>query len=57
MSQIKIIKQDVINSLKHNLTENNIEDLIKEFTLKSNLQMDINITKTNYMWYYYFSLL
>lgn len=50
MSQMKIIKQDVINSLKHNLTEHNIEDLIKEFTLKSNLQMDINIFKTSYMW-------
>lgn len=51
MSQMKILKQDVINSLKHNLTENNIQDLIKEFKSKSKLNMEINVHQQSYMWY------
>jgi hypothetical protein len=50
MSQIKIIKQDVINSLKHNLNENNIDDLIQELKEKSALEIDIQVLKKGYMW-------
>jgi hypothetical protein len=50
MSQIKIIKQDIINSLKNNLDENNIFDLIEEFKQKSSLDIEIKILKKGYMW-------
>ncbi len=50
MSQTKILKQDVINSLKHNLNENNIQELIKELKVKSNLNIEFNIYKQSYMW-------
>lgn len=50
MSQNKIIKQDVINSLKCNLTESNIDDLIEELKHKSSLDIEVQILKTGYMW-------
>jgi hypothetical protein len=50
MSQRKIIKQDVINSLKYNLSEDNIDELIDELKIKSSLEMEIQILKTSYMW-------
>ena len=50
MSQTKIIKQDVINSLKHNLNENNINDLIQELKEKSALDIYIQVSKKDYMW-------
>ena len=50
MSQIKIIKQDVLISLKNNLTEDNIDDLIEELKIKSSLEMDIQVLEKSYMW-------
>ena len=50
MSQIKIIKQDVLNSLKYNLNENNTKELIEELTKKSNLIINIKIENQGYKW-------
>ncbi len=50
MSQMKIIKQDVINSLKKNLNENNIDFLLQEIKLKSDLELEVLVEKKNYMW-------
>jgi hypothetical protein len=50
-SQNKIIKQDVLNSLKNNLNDKNVEDLINEFKNKSGLLLDINYQTQSYMWY------
>ena len=51
MSQIKIIKRDVINSLKNNLNENNINDLIDELKEKSSLDIEIHVLNKSYNWY------
>lgn len=51
MSQIKILKQDIINSLKTNLTTNNINELIKELKMKTLLEFSIEIRQQKYMWY------
>lgn len=50
MSQIKIIKQDVLNSLKNNLNEYNIDEIIEELKLKSSLEIEIKILEKSYMW-------
>ena len=50
MSQIKIIKQDVLYSLKHNLNENNTKELIDELIKKANLNIDIKIENQGYKW-------
>jgi hypothetical protein len=50
MSQIKIIKQDVLNSLKNNLNEDNIDELIEELKFKSSIEIDIQILEKSYMW-------
>jgi hypothetical protein len=50
MSQMKIIKQDVINSLKTNLNENNIDYLLEEIKMKSDLQLQVIVEKKSYMW-------
>ena len=50
MSQIKILKQDVLQSLKHNLNENNIDELITELKSKLGLDIDIEVHKQSYMW-------
>lgn len=51
MSQIKILKQDIINSLKTNLNTNNINELIKELKMKTLLNFTIEISQQKYMWY------
>lgn len=51
MSQNKIIKQDVLNSLKYNVNENNIDELLKELKVKLALDIEIDIYKQGYMWY------
>ncbi len=50
MSQIKLIKQDVLNSLKHNLNESNINELIHEIEEKSSIDMNVQVSKKDYMW-------
>jgi hypothetical protein len=50
MSQMKIIKQDVINSLKTNLNETNIDYLLEEIKMKSDLQLQVIVEKKSYMW-------
>lgn len=50
MSQIKIIKQDVLNSLKNNLNEHNIDEIIEELKIKSSLEIEIKILEKSYMW-------
>jgi hypothetical protein len=47
---MKIIKQDVINSLKTNLNENNIDFLLQEIKMKSDLELEVLVEKKNYMW-------
>lgn len=50
MSIVRIIKQDIINSLKLNLNEDNVIELLEEFKTKSCMEMDISILQTNYKW-------
>ena len=47
----KIIKQDVLNSLKNNLTEDNLEDLLTEFKNKSKLEIEIETLMQSYKWF------
>ncbi len=47
---MKIIKQDVINSLKTNLNETNIDYLLEEIKMKSDLQLQVIVEKKSYMW-------
>jgi hypothetical protein len=49
-SQNKIIKQDVLNSLKNNLNDKNVEDLINEFKTKTGLIIEIVIQNQSYKW-------
>ena len=51
MSNIKVLKQDVISSLKHNLTENNIDDFISDFKINSKLGFNIKILEKGYKLY------
>lgn len=51
MSQMKIIRQDVINSLKNNLNSNNIEELIHELENKSKIEIEIAVNTQGYNWY------
>jgi hypothetical protein len=51
MSKNRIIKQDVLNSLKNNLNEQNIDDLISEFKTKSELELEIETLMQSYKWY------
>ena len=46
----KIIKQDVMNSLKNNLSESNIQDLLQELNNKSLIDFETQILKKGYMW-------
>lgn len=50
MSQIKIIKQDIINSLKLNIKENNVFLLLDEIKLKTQIDFLIKVNQTQYMW-------
>jgi hypothetical protein len=48
--QNKIMKQDILNSLKNNLSEKNIYQLIKEFENKSGLFIEISVEMKSYLW-------
>jgi len=50
MSQIKIIKQEILNSLKNNLNIDNIDSLIKELKDKLKINFSIDIREKHYMW-------
>lgn len=50
MSQLKIIKQDIINSLKTNLSITNINYLISELKSRILINFNIDISEKHYMW-------
>ena len=50
MSQIKIIKQDIINSLKTNIKESNVILLIDEIKSRTAINLKIKVNETQYMW-------
>jgi hypothetical protein len=50
MSQIKILKQDIINSLKTNIKENNVLLLIDEIKLMTSIDLKIQVKEKPYMW-------
>jgi hypothetical protein len=47
---MKVIKQDVMNSLKVNLNESNIAELIDEIKDKSELNFTITVNQKGYKW-------
>lgn len=48
MSYTKILKQDIVTSLKKNLNENNIEDLISEVKVQTKLNLNIKLIEKGY---------
>lgn len=50
MSQIKIVKQDILNSLKTNIHTYNISNLINEIKKRIMLNFRIEISQKQYMW-------
>jgi hypothetical protein len=50
MSQIKLIKQDIINSLKINIKENNVLLLIDEIKSMTSIDLKIQVKEIQYKW-------
>lgn len=51
MSQLKILRQDVITSFQHNITEENIDAITQEIIRNTKLDIKIELSIDNYMCY------
>lgn len=49
MSQLKILRQDVLNSFMHNISESNIDDITQEIINNTKLDIKIELSNDNYM--------